>query len=1040
MSTFRAVDPLLLRIATLPLEEPAHGPHAVWLTADFHEAGQEEIARYITGIASDPVLREAIAVASNVFADKLDKVVDGWLPDHNRLSRIAYSAAKYALRITGRPTPFGIFAGVAPASVGDRPAARVGDRHRKHVRPDAGWFTSAAVDRMATADAGSVPRVRVVANDLCFVRGDRLHSPWHRSVEDDGVRLNHVSIALTPLVRCVWELASQPLTTADLVRAVRRRYPAGDAQAAPTAEVVERTVRQLVARGFLLSSTVPRMIDTDSLGLLAVSGGQDGLDSGARDGLDSARQAIEAYARSAVGAGRAELHRATQALHTLHAFHRPPLQVDLRADADVVIPGNVTRCLEDLATVMWSISPRDVTPRHLSAYLDRFVERYGADIPIPLTEAVDPVRGLGFPEGYDRVDSEEVLPEDTAREAVIADVLMTAVASGQREVVIDDDIIERLRPAPAGGHHTPPSALELCVQVLSPSLESLEEGDFELLISRYTGSRTAGATAGRFVYVNGNVDAIRRLMDRQSDEGPLYAQLRFDPNATAALNLAQLPDLLPHQLPVGLYHDSSEQDVIDWRELALVAQGGALRLIHAGTGREVVPVSPNALNLKRMAPPLARFLCEVAQSVLPAWRTWEWRKLGDLPYLPRVRYGRTVLQPARFAPSAGMLRTDLDWTEWKRELAAWREKWQVPRHVQVSVADEFLPLDLDNSLHQGLLRREIDGRAVRISENLTADPTRFGWITGHAHEIVVPLVTPEKARRANPVLLCSAQSDPTGRALQSHSPGGDWLYVRINLPYGAMDELLARHIPGLVNSLYDRVDRWFFVRYADPEPHLRVRFHGEPHALVGALPLLNTTLEALRHEGLISGFSLDTYVPETFRYGGPEAIDAAEELFTLDSHSAIQQLRLRGRLDLPDEVLAAVNYGILLDSLGDWAWHEWAENAYDNDSASRRYYRRNAALAKRWIIPGACLRRFTELTGTTVVHDLWSSAAAPRAYGRLLLVEPPDLRSDVALRSLLHMQHNRLIGIDPTKEVRSHAILRGVARDYSGVQRFGRTA
>ncbi len=28
-------------------------------------------------------------------------------------------------------------------------------------------------------------------------------------------------------------------------------------------------------------------------------------------------------------------------------------------------------------------------------------------------------------------------------------------------------------------------------------------------------------------------------------------------------------------------------------------------------------------------------------------------------------------------------------------------------------------------------------------------------------------------------------------------------------------------------------DSWFFIRYADPDPHLRIRFHGDPERLTG---------------------------------------------------------------------------------------------------------------------------------------------------------------------------------------------------------------
>ncbi|MYZ41288.1 hypothetical protein GT002_40825, partial [Streptomyces sp. SID4917] len=37
-----------------------------------------------------------------------------------------------------------------------------------------------------------------------------------------------------------------------------------------------------------------------------------------------------------------------------------------------------------------------------------------------------------------------------------------------------------------------------------------------------------------------------------------------------------------------------------------------------------------------------------------------------------------------------------------------------------------------------------------------------------------------------------------------------------------------------------------------------------------------------------------------------------------------------------------------------------------------------------------------------------------------------------AVDGLLHMQHNRLVGIGPEQEALSHAVLRGIAREHAG--------
>ena len=88
-------------------------------------------------------------------------------------------------------------------------------------------------------------------------------------------------------------------------------------------------------------------------------------------------------------------------------------------------------------------------------------------------------------------------------------------------------------------------------------------------------------------------------------------------------------------------------------------------------------------------------------------------------------------------------------------------------------------------------------------------------------------------------------------------------------------------------------DGWFFIRYGDPEWHLRVRFHGDPSRLQsGVLPRLHAALEPLLADGRIWRVQLDTYEREVERYGGPEGIGLAERLFQIDSEAVLAILEM----------------------------------------------------------------------------------------------------------------------------------------------------
>lgn len=99
-----------------------------------------------------------------------------------------------------------------------------------------------------------------------------------------------------------------------------------------------------------------------------------------------------------------------------------------------------------------------------------------------------------------------------------------------------------------------------------------------------------------------------------------------------------------------------------------------------------------------------------------------------------------------------------------------------------------------------------------------------------AHELVVPFVLTEKPERA-PEPEPPPPAPPGFR--RRLGPGSGCLYARLYVKPRAQDavieETLAPLAEGLCGSGIGR--RWFFMRYADPLPHVRWRVFGAPARL-----------------------------------------------------------------------------------------------------------------------------------------------------------------------------------------------------------------
>ncbi|WP_037864935.1 thiopeptide-type bacteriocin biosynthesis protein, partial [Streptomyces sp. NRRL S-340] len=261
-------------------------------------------------------------------------------------------------------------------------------------------------------------------------------------------------------------------------------------------------------------------------------------------------------------------------------------------------------------------------------------------------------------------------------------------------------------------------------------------------------------------------------------------------------------------------------------------------------------------------------------------------------------------------------------------------------------------------------------------------------------------------------------------ALRAELPGGEWLYAKLYVPAALQRDVLVRHLPTLLRAdLLDEAgaDRWFFLRYADPDPHLRLRVHGTPEGLWPVfLPALREWAEALREAGLMDRLVLDTYEPETERYGGPRALPEAERVFAADSATVLGQLATPAA-----ESDAAPGILHILTCLG--APAEALEWLSGPEVLARRA---DVSRADKQAVAYALTP-----TGAPQAPPAWRSRSA--ALDRLRAVLAPRSRASVAL-SLAHLHCNRLLGTDRVRDLRAHATARESLRLRLDRTRHGR--
>ena len=137
-------------------------------------------------------------------------------------------------------------------------------------------------------------------------------------------------------------------------------------------------------------------------------------------------------------------------------------------------------------------------------------------------------------------------------------------------------------------------------------------------------------------------------------------------------------------------------------------------------------------------------------------------------------------------------------------------------------------------------------------------------------------------------------------------PGSEWVYFKIYTGVKTSDIILLELLKPLIEEFKSErlIHKWFFIRYNDPKPHLRIRFNiTTPNNYYILLQEINSRFEEYLNSGDISNVMIDTYKRELERYG-EKTIEYAEEFFFRSSELILNFLEY----DDDEKIMVALFY------------------------------------------------------------------------------------------------------------------------------------
>lgn len=125
---------------------------------------------------------------------------------------------------------------------------------------------------------------------------------------------------------------------------------------------------------------------------------------------------------------------------------------------------------------------------------------------------------------------------------------------------------------------------------------------------------------------------------------------------------------------------------------------------------------------------------------------------------------------------------------------------------------------------------------------------------------------------------------------RTFAPGSEWVYIKIYAGNRTLENILFKEISQIVLKLKkdQLILKWFFIRYADPDYHIRIRFLLKDTKLgFSLISVFNKKLDFLITNNIIHKIQLDTYNRELERYTSA-LINEAESLFFIDSECVLK--------------------------------------------------------------------------------------------------------------------------------------------------------
>ena len=798
------------------------------------------------------------------------------------------SLIKFLIRSSTRPTPYGLFAGVALGEFcKDIDTEKIVINHRKSIvecNVDNLWL-SILIYEMEN-DILIYNNLKVKFNENCFVSGNRMKNPYY---SNHGI-LTHGStnkvlrndIRNNDLISYIKNETKEFVDYNNLKAGIQNKY------SMVQNDKIELTINSLIENEILLTNLrVPTNCDNSLMYVLKKLENINGIEK-YKDDLQEIYRLINIV--------NSDTEKTNLDISIIKLIYQLMEElIEKRFEGDLLclntgtvlnerqLPSIIKTRIENFVENLSYLAMDSFTK--IGKFKQKFEEEYGTDIEVPLCEIIDPnnFNGLSYLENSTFNSNER----EKRINQVVDDKIMDCIQSQGIEVELTINDFINIEKVDEEGL---PESFDMNFFVTK------DNDKYILSVSPIVGSSSGGQMFHRFNNVLDS-DLFDRFKENQEiekivDDSHIIVEIRETNSNGRMGNIGN--NSADHKFYFSLAStcENMESKALSIDDFVIGSDGHKLYVKSRSQGKLCKIISESMLNISILSD-VSNLLMEISNNYTSSitHRINSFYK-NSYTYVPRILFDGIIVQPKRWKLESYLLEGKTI-EIFKEEFQRLRIKYRIDNIVYLCEADNRLILNLDSEYSLTIIYKHIKKNPIlylsELETNVLSNNICHNSIgESYVSEIACNFNVPSNKRTVfakNKKMNIELQNQ--NRKLMLLESG--WVYAKI-YKLGEREDEVLKHVLSVLNDIGS--PKFFYIRYNDDGGrHLRLRFkYIDENTALTHFSKLQSMFNDLRENKLINTVQYDIYNRENNRYGGSSLIEYAEGIFEADSTLTINLL------------------------------------------------------------------------------------------------------------------------------------------------------